>query len=110
MKKNSVLENECPAHHTMAMLGSTWKPLLIWTLRYRTARFGQIAASIGSISRKVLTAMLKELEADGMITRVVHDEVQLRVEYSLTEKSRALIPIMLQIVDWDKKYMLQNDT
>ncbi|RYD83866.1 MAG: transcriptional regulator [Sphingobacteriales bacterium] len=88
----------------MAILGSKWKPILIYALRDRTARFGQIAASMGHISRKVLTTTLKELEADGIVTREEFKEMPPRVEYTLTEKGRALLPVILQLVQWDAHY------
>ncbi|QEM08412.1 helix-turn-helix transcriptional regulator [Mucilaginibacter rubeus] len=91
-------------HRSMAILGTKWKPILIWALRDRKARFGQIAAAVGLISRKVLTTTLKELEEDGVVMREEFKELPPRVEYSLTEKGLALIPVMLQLVDWDRKY------
>jgi DNA-binding HxlR family transcriptional regulator len=103
--KNEVFKySDCPMHRSMSVLGTKWKPIVIWALRDRTARFGQIAASIGLISRKVLTDTLRELEADGILLREEHRELPPRVEYSLTEKGKALIPIMLELVDWDYKY------
>jgi DNA-binding HxlR family transcriptional regulator len=88
----------------MGVLGTKWKPIVVWYLRDRKARFGQLAATIGIISRKVLTDTLKELEADGLILREEHKELPPRVEYSLTEKGVALLPILKQIVDWDEAF------
>ena len=86
---------------SMGILGTKWKPIVIWVLRERKARFGQIAASIDIISRKVLTTTLKELEADGIIYREEFKETPPRVEYSLTDRGLALLPILKQIADWD---------
>ena len=88
----------------MAIPGTRWKPILIWALRERTARFGQLAAVVGVISRKVLASTLKELEEDDVIMRQEFKELQPRVEYSLTEKGLALIPIMVKLVEWDSTY------
>ncbi len=104
MKKEAFQYSDCPIHRSMAILGTKWKPILIWALRERKARFGQLAAAVGLISRKVLTSTLKELEEDGVIKREEFKELPPRVEYALTEKGHALIPIMLQLVDWDSAY------
>ncbi len=109
MKKEVFQYSSCPMHRSMAILGTKWKPILIWALRERKARFGQIAASVGLISRKVLTSTLKELEEDGVILREEFKEMPPRVEYSLTEKGHALIPIMLKLVEWDTIYFVQGE-
>lgn len=104
MKTNVFRYSDCPMHRSMAILGTKWKPIIIYALRERTARFGQLFAAVGSISKKVLTDTLKELEADGILLRVEFKEVPPKVEYSLTEKGKALIPIMMQLTEWDHKY------
>lgn len=110
MKKENFKYSDCAMHRSMAVLGTKWKPIVIWVLRDRKARFGQIAATIGLISRKVLTTTLKELEDDGLIAREEHREIPPRVEYSLTPKGQALLPIMRQLVDWDTEYQTMNIT
>lgn len=104
MKTNVFRYSDCPMHRSMAILGTKWKPIIIYALRDRTARFGQLHAVIGSISKKVLTTTLKELEADGVLMREEFKELPPKVEYSLTEKGKALVPIMMQLTDWDRKY------
>jgi len=104
MKKAIFQYSDCPMHRSMAILGTKWKPILIWALREKKARFGQIAATVGTISKKVLTSTLRELEEDGVISREEFKELPPRVEYTLTEKGRALIPIMLKLVQWDSIY------
>jgi DNA-binding HxlR family transcriptional regulator len=104
MKKDIFRYSDCPVHRSMAILGTKWKPIIIYALREHTARFGQLHAAVGSISRKVLTTTLKELEADGVLYREEFKELPPRVEYSLTEKGRALIPIILQLAEWDRNY------
>ncbi len=104
MKSNVFRYSNCPMHRSMAILGTKWKPIIIYALRERTARFGQLHAAVDSISRKVLTSTLKELEADGILLREEFKELPPKVEYSLTEKGRALIPIMRELTEWDNKY------
>jgi DNA-binding HxlR family transcriptional regulator len=106
--KNKVFQySDCPIHRSMAIIGTKWKPILIWALRDRTARFGQLSLAVGLISRKVLTSSLKELEEDGVIMRQEFKELPPRVEYSLTEKGHALIPIIAQLAEWDTHYFEQ---
>ena len=101
MNRDKMKYSECIMHQTMAAaLGTKWKPIVIWKIRDRKARFGQIAAAIGVISRKVLTDTLKELEEDGLILREEREGLPLRVEYSLTKKGAALLPILKQLHEW----------
>jgi DNA-binding HxlR family transcriptional regulator len=71
-------------------------------------RFGQLGALIPSISKKILTEQLKELENDGIILRVAFNEIPPRVEYSLTEKGETLLPILKEMSEWGKKYALMG--
>ena len=93
---------------SMGVLGTKWKPIVIWILRDRKARFGQIAATIGIVSRKVLADTLKELEEDGIVLRSAYKELPPRVEYSLTPKGAALLPILRQLTDWAGEYYDEN--
>ena len=104
MKRETFKYSNCPMHRSMAVLGTKWKPIVIYVLRERTARFGQIHAAIGSISKKVLTTTLKELETDGILFREEFKELPPRVEYRLTEKGRSLIPIIIELAKWDSEH------
>ena len=104
MNKAIFQYSDCPMHRSMSILGTKWKPILIWALRDKKARFGQLATTVGTISKKVLTSTLRELEEDGVISREEFKELPPRVEYTLTEKGHALIPIMLKLVQWDNEY------
>lgn len=70
----------------------------------KTVRFGQLAAMIEIISRKVLTEQLKEMEQDGIVERIEYREIPPRVEYHLTEKGLALLPILGDLESWEKQY------
>jgi len=103
--KRSAFLGDCPIHRSMAILGTKWKPVVLWALRERTMRFGQLAAAIGSISRKVLTTTLIQLEHEGIVYRnSIEGHGTAHVEYSLTEKGRDLVPLMLNLIAWDTKY------
>lgn len=104
MKRADFKNCSCAMQRSMGILGTRWKPIIIYTLRDRKARFGQLDALIENISRKVLTSSLKELEEDGIILREEFKELPPRVEYALTEKGKALIPIMCQLAKWNEEY------
>lgn len=92
--------NNCSLVHALNIIGGKWKPVILHKLYFRTLRFGQLAAIIPGISRTILTKQLKELENDGVITRQKFAEIPPRVEYSLTEKGKSLIPVLKSISQW----------
>lgn len=108
MKKNESMAKGCPLGKAMAELGSKWKPIIILTIQDRKIRFGELAAKINVISRKVLTDQLRELETDELIIREEFKEIPPRVEYSLTEKGIALLPIFSQLEEWEQQYQKKD--
>ncbi|PSR55822.1 transcriptional regulator [Adhaeribacter arboris] len=88
----------------MATLGSKWKPIIIHNINNRKIRFGQLNALIPLITRKVLTEQLKELEEDGILLRESFSELPPRVEYSLTAKGLALLPILNSVCEWNAQF------
>lgn len=91
----------------LSVIGGKWKPIIIARLDKSSKRFGQLDASIIGISRKVLTTQLKELVDDKLISRTSFDEIPPRVEYTLTDKGRELIPIFKEIGKWGK-YLVEE--
>lgn len=104
MKKSELMEYSCPLGKAMSALGSKWKPIIVLVIKDRKLRFGELAVRINVISRKVLTDQLKEMQTDGLIIREEFKELPPRVEYSLTEKGLALLPILYQLEEWETKY------
>ena len=94
----------CPVEVTLSVIGNKWKVLIIRDLMGGTRRFGELRKSIGGISQKVLTANLRSMEADGLLTRKVYPEVPPRVEYTLTDLGRSLRPVMDAMADWGIAY------
>lgn len=92
--------NACTLVHTMNLIGSKWKPIVIYLLSNGPLRFGKLYALLPTISKKVLTNQLKELEHDGLLLRKSFSEIPPRVEYSLTEKAKGLLPALRQLSDW----------
>lgn len=104
MKKNELMKYSCPLGKAMSALGSKWKPIIVLVIKDRKLRFGELAVRINVISRKVLTDQLREMESDGLVIREEFKELPPRVEYSLTEKGLALLPILYQLEEWETKY------
>lgn len=98
----------CPVETTLTLIGDKWKVLILRDLLPGTKRFGELKKSIGSVSQKVLTAQLRDMEAKGLVERRVYAEVPPRVEYSLTELGRSLQPILDAMKDWGEQYKAQN--
>lgn len=94
----------CPVETTLLVIGDKWKVLILRDLIEGTKRFGELKKSIGSISQKVLTQQLREMEEDGLVNRKVYAEVPPRVEYSLTEQGISLKPILDSMWTWGEQY------
>ncbi|MBX2956053.1 MAG: helix-turn-helix transcriptional regulator [Cyclobacteriaceae bacterium] len=95
----SDLEN-CPVTATMGVIGGKWKLLILHLIKNDIRRFGKMSMMLKDISKQMLTTQLRELERDGIIQRVIYPEIPPRVEYSLTDKGRALLPIIDMMKDW----------
>lgn len=94
----------CPVETTLSLIGDKWKVLILRDLMDGTKRFGELKKSIGSVSQKVLTAQLRDMEENGLVNRTVYAEVPPRVEYSLTEIGHSLKPIIDAMMDWGIDY------
>ena len=98
----------CPVETTLMLIGDKWKVLILRELLDGTKRFGELKKAIGSVSQKVLTAQLRDMEAKGLLTRTVYAEVPPRVEYTLTETGYSLRPILDSMVAWGTDYPRKN--
>ena len=98
----------CPVETTLMLIGDKWKVLILRDLMPGTKRFGELKKSIGSVSQKVLTAQLRDMESSGLVNRKVYAEVPPRVEYSLTELGQSLKPILDALQDWGLEYKAKN--
>lgn len=98
----------CPVETTLTMIGYKWKVLILRDLMPGTKRFGELKKSIGSVSQKVLTAQLRDMEQNGLVHREVFAEVPPRVEYSLTELGRSLKPILDAMWNWGEEFKARN--
>lgn len=94
----------CPVETTLMLIGDKWKVLILRDLMDGTKRFGELRRSIGTISQKVLTAQLRDMEQKGLVNRKVYAEVPPRVEYTLTETGYSLKTILDAMKDWGEDY------
>ena len=106
MAKQTVKKDlpACPVETTLTLIGDKWKVLILRDLLPGTKRFGELKISIGSVSQKVLTAQLRDMEESGLVNRQVYAEVPPRVEYSLTELGQSLKPILDSMWNWGESY------
>jgi DNA-binding HxlR family transcriptional regulator len=104
MRDDRFCNSNCPFTRAIGTIGNKWKPIIINVIGTRSIRFGQLDAIVPHISRKVLTEQLKELEEDGLLERFAYKELPPRVEYKLSEKGLAFLPILESIKEWNCKY------
>lgn len=91
----------CPLQHAMEMIGGKWKLSILCSLTVDgSTRYNDLKRKLGGISNTMLAKSLKEMEEDGLITRTEYLEVPIRVQYEITEKGRALGPILAQLAQW----------
>ena len=89
----------------MNIIGGKWKPSIIHRIRTDRNRYSLLLKSIPEISKQTLTNQLRELEADGVISRIIFPEIPPRVEYSITEFGATLLPIIESMYQWAKVHM-----
>ena len=104
----SDLEN-CPVTATMGVIGGKWKLLILHLIKNDITRFGKMSMMLKDISKQMLTTQLRELERDGIIQRMIYPEIPPRVEYSLTEKGNALLPIIEMMKDWGLENIINKE-
>ncbi|EEA00749.1 transcriptional regulator, HxlR family [Burkholderia sp. H160] len=108
MENQTDSDDEINMHDEMrrafALLSGKWKLEIMWLLNQRIYRFGELRKAIPGITQHMLTAQLRELEADGLVSRTVFAEVPPRVEYEITQKARGLGPTMEALTAWWNEY------
>lgn len=104
MRDERFCNSNCPFTRAIGTISNKWKPIIMNVMGTRTIRFGQLASIIPHISRKVLTEQLKEMEEDGILERIAYKELPPRVDYKLSEKGLAFLPILESIKEWNIEY------
>ena len=90
----------CSFELAIDMFGGKWKGLVLWNLNNGTMRYGELRRAIPKITQKMLTKTLRDLESHKLIERKVYAVVPPKVEYSIREEAKSLIPILQSIQDW----------
>ena len=100
-----VQKEYCPVAATLELIGGKYKALILWNLAEKKLRFSELKKVIQGATPKMLTQQLRELEAQNLIHREVFAVVPPKVEYSLTELGRSLMPILVSMRDWGSSYL-----
>src|SRR5690348_4088953 len=96
---------QCPVDAGLALMAGKWKPRILWKLyRYQIMRYAQFKRMLPGITDKMLTQQLRELEADGLVTRTVYPVVPPKVEYTLSAFGRTLEPVIAAIATWGETH------
>lgn len=105
-----AIEYDSPVEATMDVIGGKWKPLILYYLMQKTMRFNELRRAMpGSVTQRMLTKHLRELESAGVVHREVYAEVPPKVEYSLTQLGHSLEPVLEALLRWGLHYAQVNE-
>ncbi len=96
-------EERCPAERTLLAIGGRWKVLIVYHLAPGPTRFSELRRRMASVTPKMLTRQLREMEKDGLVRRRIFMEIPPRVEYSLTPLGRSLGPVIRAMCKWGRR-------
>lgn len=99
------VEKICPVAFTLDLLGGKWKLVVLYQLSQGTRRFRELQRLIPLVTPRMLIKVLKELEEQGVIHREIYPVVPPKVEYSLTEQGRTVLPLIREIKQWGSSYL-----
>lgn len=97
----------CPVEATLELIGGKWKGIILYHLLHGKLRFSELKRIVGDVTQRSLTKQLRELEASGLVNRIVYPEVPPRVEYELTEDGMTLEAILKLLKDWGEDHALK---
>lgn len=95
---------KCPVEITLQLLNNKWKTLIIRDLLTGTKRFGELKKALGTITQKVLTTNLRDMEEKGLVERKVYSQIPPRVEYTLTDIGYSLAAVLDSLASWGSAY------
>lgn len=111
MKKKDQEIAMCPVDFAFRRIGGKYKARILWHVhRNKVLRYGELKRTLPDITTKMLTQTLRELEEDALLNRKVFHEVPPKVEYTLTETGKELIPSIRQLMEWGDKQMKRKKT
>ncbi len=99
----------CPVEATLELIGGKYKALILWHLSEKTLRFSELRRRIPNATAKMLTQQLRELEERELVHREVYPVIPPKVEYSLTDLGRSLLPILVAMRDWGAGYLRSRE-
>ncbi|MEL7567362.1 MAG: helix-turn-helix domain-containing protein [Dehalobacterium sp.] len=105
MIKYKNTEYRCSMELTIGLIGGKWKSLILWNIGENTLRFGELRKALPQVTQKMLTQQLRELEENGLVHRLVYTQVPPKVEYSLTDAGKSLLPILALLCQWGLDYI-----
>ncbi|CAM4109579.1 DNA-binding HxlR family transcriptional regulator [Novosphingobium lubricantis] len=97
-------EEYAELRRALTLISGKWKLEILWLLYHRPHRFGELLRTINGVTQHMLTRQLRELEADGLVTRTVFAEVPPRVEYGMTDATIALEPAIWALMEWSRTF------
>jgi len=92
--------HQCPAERTLEFLNGKWRAMIVFWLLTEPMRFNELQRRLGPITHRTLSRTLKEMEADGLVSRRDYQEIPPRVDYSLTARGRSLQPVLAAMERW----------
>jgi len=101
--------DHCPVAVTLELIGGKYKALILWHLSEGKLRFSELRKLVSGATPKMLTQQLRELESQSLIHREVFPIIPPKVEYSLTDLGKSLMPILVTMRDWGAEYMRSNN-
>lgn len=108
-QKKLEADIRCPLEYGLSVIGGKWKSRILCVLAaQKTLRYSQLRREMVNITDAVLAATLRELMADGLISRTSYDEIPPRVEYALTEKGASAVPILQSICRWSGQFYKED--
>jgi DNA-binding HxlR family transcriptional regulator len=105
-QSDPVFDEKYPVRRILRVIADTWTPIVLYCLRRGTRRFNELQRSIPDVSKKMLTQTLRKLEADGLVSRLVHPVVPPHVDYDLTRTGKKIAEAVALLCDW----AVQNET
>lgn len=96
----------CPIEAALDVIGGRWKGLILFQIGFRTQRFHELRKALPHISQRMLVRQLRELERSGLIKRSVSLGVPAKVEYSSTNATLALMPLLIELRNWGARHLL----
>jgi DNA-binding HxlR family transcriptional regulator len=107
-QKIDFLHDHCPVRAALDVIRGRWKPSILCELKSGPKRFSELLHNLAAANAQVLTLQLRQLEADGVISRRVTPEVPVRVEYALTREGKRLSRVMQALEDWGSEYLKRH--